>query len=123
MPELSCTGCLRAKSSFASFIATTGLTNEVVHDRTAEREDDDLADRHSPQCLREILGLFHLSDETGEGDLADEGVANVHEGAHSCDKRRSCRGDSEDDRFDGSGFSWVAFGMLHDAGKDGREQD
>lgn len=55
-----------------------GLTNA-----TNQAEHDNLTDGDDPDGLTEVVGIFHLGDETWQGDLANEGVTNVQEGIHA----------------------------------------
>ena len=48
-----------------------------VNNSTNATKYDDLCNGHSPQRLGEVLRLTHLSNETWNGDLTNEGVADV----------------------------------------------
>lgn len=65
----------------------------AVDNATADGEDQDLADSNSPQSLREVPRLFHLSNEAGQGDLADKSIADVEESVHAINKgsRAGCK--------------------------------
>lgn len=59
------------------------VTGVGVHDRTDQAEHDDLGDSDGGDRLPEILGFFHLGDKAWQGDLSNEGVTDIEEGAHS----------------------------------------
>ncbi|KFY69048.1 hypothetical protein V496_00591 [Pseudogymnoascus sp. VKM F-4515 (FW-2607)] len=71
--------------------------------------------------LGEVLWLAHLGDEAGKGDLADEGVGDVKEGAHGSDEGGA--GERE------GGVGWraellcEAERLVFYAGEDGGEKD
>jgi hypothetical protein len=50
---------------------------------------------HGPLCLREVSGVTHLGDEAGESDLPDEGIVDVGECVHACNKSSAGGGDGE----------------------------
>lgn len=96
-----------------------------VDDGADEGEDDHFRDRHSPQRFGEVLGILHLGDERGEGDLADEGVADVHEGVHPGNEGGAFCCDYEPS---GLSESWIlaasnAAGVVFDPGEDGCQDD
>lgn len=95
-------------------------------------EQDNLTDRNRPKCLGEISGISHFSDEAGEGNLSNKGIADVQESAHSCHKSRASRWKSKyrwlstvkasqwNDRV---GIRIVLIGMIFDPGEDGCQQN
>ena len=100
-----------------------------VHDSTHQAEDDDFADGHGPKRLGEVLGVLHLSNETRDGDLSNEGVADIQKGVHATDEAGACGWNDQNDRIAGkqSGltavWSIVSFRMSFDTSKDGRKED
>lgn len=61
-----------------------------VYGASHDAEHDDLENCARPQGLREVSRFLHLGDEAGQGDLADERVADVEEGIEATDE--GCRG-------------------------------
>lgn len=57
-----------------------------VDDRANTAKKNDLADRHRPERLGKVLGVFHLGDEAGQGDLSNERIRDVQESVHSRNK-------------------------------------
>lgn len=98
------------------------VTRVVVNDSTDNAEDEDLGNGTGPERLREVAGILHLGDETGQGDLADEGVADVKESVETHDEGGSGHGDGGDDGF--AELHRVIPGrVVHDAGEDGGQED
>ncbi|KAB8754776.1 hypothetical protein FH972_026564 [Carpinus fangiana] len=91
-----------------------------VGDGAADGKDKDFGNGDGPQGLGEVARLLHLGDERGQRDLADEGVADVEEGAHAGDK--GGRGRRDGPHLDGLALDVVGRVVL-DAGEDGRQQD
>lgn len=71
-----------------------------VYDRTHQTENDDLGNGDGPQGLWKIFGVLHLRNEAGDGDLANERIADVQESIHTGHKSGT---GSRDDEHD-----WVA---------------
>lgn len=57
-----------------------------INNGTNQAEDYDLCNGNGPQSLGEILGLLHLGNETGNGDLTNECIADVQESVHAADE-------------------------------------
>ncbi len=72
-----------------------------VYDCSNQTEDDNLADRHCPKRLREILRLLHLGDETRDCDLSNECVADIQEGVHTADESSACSWDDQNNGIAG----------------------
>ena len=70
-----------------------------VDNRSHQTEHDDLGNGDGPQGLGEILGVLHLCNEAGDGDLSDECVANVQKSIHAANE---CGASSWDDEH-----NWV----------------
>ena len=70
-----------------------------VDDGAHTTENNDLADGDGPECLGKVPGVFHLGDEAGQGDLADEGIRDVQEGVHARDEGHTLDGNCCHDRL------------------------
>lgn len=86
-----------------SVVLSSGVS--VNHGRH-NAENNDLADGNSPQCLGEVLWIFHLSNEAGNGDLSNEGVADVQEGVHPTDEASACGCNNKDSRLAREQTGW-----------------
>lgn len=69
------------------------VSGVCVDSASNNAEDNDLEDGASPQGLGEVSGLLHFGNETGQSDLADEGIADVKESVEAVDE--SCRSQRE----------------------------
>ena len=97
------------------------VTGVDVDYRADDGEDDDLGDGDGPEGLGEVLGLAHLGDEAGEGDLSDEGVGDVEEGGHGGYEGGAGEGEGGVDW--GAEFLCEAQRLVFQAGEDGGEED
>ncbi len=98
-----------------------------VYDGANQTENDDFGNSNSPESFGEILGFLHLSNEARNGDLANEGIADVEEGIHGADESGARSGDDEN--------NWIAHkqtfrtasvvfvGMRFNSGKDCGQED
>jgi len=103
-----------------------------VNDGAHQAEENDFRNGNGPKSLGEVIGVLHLSDEARNGDLADEGVANVQECAHTTDEGGACSCDDEDSRLTDHTHFWtfgdtyasvVIVRVLLDPSKDGRQEN
>ncbi|KAI6763820.1 hypothetical protein HG530_007609 [Fusarium avenaceum] len=85
-------------------------------------EDDDLCNCARPKSLREVSRVSHLSNETGQSDLADEGIADVEKGGHSVDECRALDRDGGDDGL-AQLCRVISKRVILDAGEDGSKED
>jgi hypothetical protein len=46
-------------------------------------KNDYLGNSDHPKRFSEVIWILHLGNETGKGDLANEGIADVKEGIHA----------------------------------------
>ena len=94
-----------------------------VGDAAADGEEDDLGDGDGPEGFGEVAGLFHLGDEGGQRDLADEGVADVEEGGEAGHEGRARGGDREDvDGVGGVEASGFVFDGCEDCGEENGDE-
>ncbi len=93
-------------------------TSVAVHDTSDQTEDKDLADGDGPECFRKVLGFPHFRNEARKGDLANKGVADIHESTHAHYESGSRWGYGVDLEL---AFAWVACGLAINAGKCRRE--
>ena len=63
-------------------ISRLGLVkkSQKLTDASDQAKKNNLGDGDDPQALAEIIRILHLSNEAGQGNLADEGIADVKEG-------------------------------------------
>jgi hypothetical protein len=103
-----------------------------VDDPTNTGEDDDLRDRHGPERLGKVPGVFHLGDEAGQGDLPNERVRDVQESVHGGDKGHALDGQRSHNRLtpvdaryrvNKVGVWVVASGVVLDPGENCCQQD
>jgi hypothetical protein len=94
-------------------------TRVAINYATHQAKHDDFANGNNPERLGEILGLLHLGDETGERNLSNKRVGNVHEGVHAQNKSRALGWDCEDQRLaQGRVFGRLALGSGECGGQD-----
>jgi len=77
-----------------------------VCDTTTKRENKDLSNSHSPKSLGEVPGLLHLGDERRQGDLTNEGVADVEESIQAIDESGALGRDEKELHLSGIGISF-----------------
>ncbi len=103
-----------------------------VNDRAHQAEENDFCDGDGPEGLGEVIRVFHLSDEAGNSDLADEGITDVQERAHTTDESGARSGNDEDSWLTNHAHFWsfsdtyasvIIVRMLLNPGKDSRQQD
>ena len=104
-----------------------------VHDGADQAEDDDFGNGDGPERFGEIGGVAHFGDEAGDGDLTDEGVADVEESAEPADECGASGGDDQNNGVPTGDNGAVCSGvggdravtcrMGFDAGEDRCEED
>jgi len=97
------------------------LSTGVGVDNTADAaEDDNLSNGDCPEGLGEVLGVLHLGNEARQGNLSDEGVADVHESAHASHKCGASHGHRQNL---GLTELRVACRVISDSREDGGQDD
>lgn len=98
-------------------------THVGVRDTADDRKDQDLSNGDSPEGLGEVEWLLHLGDKRGDGDLANEGVADIEEGVHASNECSACRREGRNDALSMLGVvRWRVFYRGEYGGKkDGNE--
>lgn len=91
-----------------------------IHDSTDDAEHDDFADGHRSHGFPEVPGLLHFRDETGDRDLANEGVTDIQERIETQYKRRALHGNSS---HYGLSLVGVASGVRLDARENDSQND
>lgn len=94
-----------------------------VNNGADQAEDDDFGNGDGPKGFGEIGGIAHFGDETGNGDLTDERVADVEEGAEPVNERGVRRWDDQNSgRSNIGGGSVVKCWVWLDTGENRREE-